>query len=144
MNNRIDSLSDGVASLVEQVPEPDIPGCCHMLSIAALSVVGYSAPEVDDALAELRDRGTVAKSTCLTLNALLAQRQQAGWVAGRRGDSAAREKAFFEARALSCAAYAVGAIGGTPRERLREAAYEATAAFRGTPAVVDVLSRYTA
>ena len=142
MTHRINWLSGDVGELVDRVPEADIPGCLHALAITSLSVVGFHAPEAEDALAELRDRGAVSAVGRLAVNALFAQREQFGFAAGRRGDLDTRDKVFFEARALNCVVFAVGAAGGTPRECLREAAYEAATAFGGSDAVVSVLSRY--
>ena len=142
MSDRLTSLPDGVGDLVDRVPDEDILGCLHALAVAALSVVGYYAGEAEDALSELRDRGTVLASKRMAVNALFAQRQQFGFAAGRRGDIVMRDKVFYETRALNCVVYAVGAVGESPRQRLREAAYEAATAFRGTSGVVSVVSRY--
>ncbi|MGC4963903.1 hypothetical protein [Gordonia sp. DT101] len=148
MSSRITRLPDGVAELVDRVPDSDLAPCMYFLAITVLSGVDVGdSPELTTALTELRERGAVSAGNRLEVASRLAQLEQRAFIAGRRGEHEARDRAFFQARAVNCLVHVIGAGSGTtaaqePRDRLREAAYEGAIAFRGTPGVVSVLNRY--
>ncbi|GAA3689713.1 hypothetical protein [Gordonia hankookensis] len=148
MSGRVTRLPEDVAELVDRVPDSDLAPCMYFLAITVLSGVDVAdSAELATALTELRERGSVSAGHRLEVGSRLAQLEQRAFIAGRRGDDEARDRAFFQARAVNCLVHVVGAGSGAviarePRDRLREAAYEAAIAFRGTPAVVSVLNRY--
>ncbi|MDY6810830.1 hypothetical protein GIY30_14205 [Gordonia sp. HNM0687] len=145
MSHRIDRVDAELADLVERVGDDDLTPCLYFLAITVMSAVDAGDDtEVTAALTELRERGSVAPSARLQVNSLLSQYEQRAFAARRRGDHAARERAFFQARAINCVAHVIGADrGGRPaRDRLRDAAYEGAVACRGPVAVRSVLTRY--
>ncbi|MEE3850694.1 hypothetical protein VZC37_10130 [Gordonia sp. LSe1-13] len=145
MSHRITRLHSGLADLVERVPDEDLAPCLYFLAITVMSAVEVGDnTEVTTALTELRERGGVAATGQLQVNSLLSQYEQRAFVARRRGDVVARERAFFQARAINCVSHVIGAgqAGRSARDRLRDAAYEAAVAFRGPGPVVSVIDRY--
>lgn len=150
MTARITRVGGGVADLIDRIPDADLSACLYFLAIGVLSAVEMErVPEVSAALDEFRERGSVSASMRLEVAAVLADREQRGFRAAQHGDLDARDRAFFQARMLSCVAGVVGVGPGlnpsTPfRERLHEAAYEAVVALRGTEGVTAVLGRFSA
>ncbi|GAC69003.1 hypothetical protein [Gordonia soli] len=147
MTHRIESLSYELAGLVDRVPDPDIDACVYLLTISAMTATGLGDdPDLTRALTALREHGRVSGSTRLEMATAVTQAEHRAFAAARRGDEPARDRAFFQARALSCLAYAIGATtGGASLDRrdvVREVAYEATVALRGESGVVGVVTQY--
>lgn len=145
MSHRVDRLDAGLADLVDRVGADDLSPCLYSLAITVMSAVDTGDDtEVTAALTEFKERGSVAPSGALQINSLLSQYEQRAFAARRRGDQAARERAFFQARALNCVAHVIGADRGgrRARDRLRDATYEGAVACRGPAAVRSVLIRY--
>jgi hypothetical protein len=145
--HRVAQLGAGVGELIDRVPDPEIAACAYLLTISAISAVDLGdEPELSDALTALREQGRVTASARLHVATMLSQREHQSFAAARRGDEGARDRYFFQARAVNCLALATGAVGARTdgREMLREVAYEAAVAMRGGAGVVGVLTQYSA
>jgi hypothetical protein len=142
VTHRIERLPGGVAALVDKVPESEIPRCLQLLALTAIDVNDLGGSEVvRGALAQWRQHGQVSGKTRLDVESLMYSRDRDGFAHQRRGDTTAHHQCFFQARALNCLAHGVN-NRVDPRDALRDAAYEAAAAMKGSAGVVAILSDF--